>query len=164
MSLFSWTQATLLICINRRQTMAGRKASLAPTPLVDQVYLARTQREATTKENPPNNFQEEILGYEDHLTICPLEDRDRAFEVCVSRHFQHHNTCARRMVKVTIEMKRRWQTKKKRNRPRSRLCCGFDRFKVDIGWDVLYIWWSHSCTNFMGMQETEDRVSQQHRS
>ena len=75
--------------------MAGRTASLAPIPEINQMYLGCTQRESITEESNMQLSQEKLeeslqqFSGED-LRICPLDDRDRFLEESVSRKFQHH--------------------------------------------------------------------------
>ena len=67
------TNSSYLICTCRRFERMDEK----PEPLIDQVDSGCTRQESTTKKNPENNYQEDILRYDEDLRICPLEDSDR---------------------------------------------------------------------------------------
>ena len=87
-----WDKAPSLECLHfHRQTqlflsahvddikMGGRRASLAPTHLIDQVYLGCTRLASTTKMNFQDSVQEEILGYEEDLTRVLVQVHLRSF-------------------------------------------------------------------------------------
>ena len=61
-------------------------------------FLECTKRESKTERNPRYNDQEKTSGYEKDSSSCPLMERARTFEKLVSKKYQHHNLCARRMV------------------------------------------------------------------
>ena len=75
-----------------------------------------------------------MVGFEEDLRMCTLKDRDRFFEesVRLEKNFARH-VCKNGQAFLFMKVNRDFEALKKRKaKPKKKICCGFDPFKIYI--------------------------------